>query len=91
MLNQDEAKREVGNVSEFTVLAIGETLFNSLHLIKAFDIDNKQFNAWSWGQRNLFWSQVIGYIQRFLPAYYAQAFCQRLYSIVEEKNHYAVH
>jgi hypothetical protein len=32
----------------------------------------------------MFWQKVIGYIQRYLPACYAQAFCQGLYDIVDE-------
>lgn len=70
--------------SDFTALAMQEMFFNPLHLIKAFNVYKEQFDNWSWGQRDLFWRQVIGYTERFLPACFAQAFVQGLYSIVEE-------
>ena len=41
------------------------------------------YGCWNSAKNMLFWRQVIGYIQRFLPACYAQAFSQGLYYIVE--------
>ena len=70
----------------FTRLAMNETFFNRLHLIEAFLIYQDQFDTWSPKQRNLFWRQIIGYTQRFLPASYAQAFCQGLYAILVEEE-----
>lgn len=70
----------------FTDLAIKEMFFNPSHLIDALKVYDAQFDRWSWNQRDLFWRQVIGYTQRFLPACYAQAFCQGLYYILEEKK-----
>ncbi|WP_133131063.1 hypothetical protein [Legionella yabuuchiae] len=71
----------------FTDLAIKEMFFNPSHLIDALKVYDAQFERWSsWNQRNLFWRQVIGYTQRFLPACYAQAFCQGLYYILEVKK-----
>ena len=70
----------------FTEMAVKETFFNPLHLLEALKVYDVQFDAWSWNKRDLFWRQVIGYTQRFIPACYAQAFCQGLYSIVENKN-----
>ncbi|WP_133130427.1 F-box protein [Legionella yabuuchiae] len=72
--------------TDFAALAMKETLFNPLHLITTLKIYDEQFTPWSWNQRNLFCNQVIGYIQRFLPACHAQALCQGLYSIVIDKN-----
>lgn len=69
----------------FTDLAMKETFFNPLHLIEALSVYGEQFDHWSWKQRDLFWRQVIGYTQRFLPASYAQASCQGLYSVAVEK------
>ena len=40
-------------------------------------------NHWESDKNQLFWQKVIGYIQRFLPACYAQAFAQGIYSIFE--------
>ncbi|GGI87946.1 hypothetical protein [Legionella impletisoli] len=72
--------------TNFTDLTLKEQFFNPLHLIEALNVYNTQFDHWSWHQRDLFWRQAIGYIQRFTPASYAQAFCQGLYYIIEEKN-----
>jgi hypothetical protein len=71
---------------DFTALAMQETFFNPSHLIKALEVYNEQFPNWSWEQRDLFWRQVIGYTERFLPACLAQAFIQGLYYIVEEQQ-----
>lgn len=38
------------------------------------------------GPKNLFWRQVIGYVQRFLPANIAMDFAQGLYSRIERKE-----
>lgn len=70
----------------FTDLAIKEMFFNPSHLIDALKVYDALFDRWSWNQRDLFWRQVIGYTQRFLPTCYAQAFCQGLYYILEEKK-----
>ena len=71
---------------DFTTTSMNETFFNPQHLIKAFDVYVQLFNPWSVNQLRLFWNQVIGYIQRFLPACYAQAFCQGLYDVVENNK-----
>lgn len=68
----------------FTAIAMKETFFNPSHLIKALEVYINQSNTWSSHKRDLFWRQVVGYVQRFLPACYAQAILQGLYSIVEE-------
>jgi hypothetical protein len=60
--------------------------FNLNHLVKAFDTYNQQFNNWNWNQRSLFWCQVIGYLERFVPVVDAQAFCQGLYYLLEQKQ-----
>ena len=61
--------------------------FNTYLLIQAFKLydDNySRFGGWDSEKNNLCWRKVIGYIQRFLPACYAQAFCQGIHYIVEE-------
>ncbi|WP_133130563.1 hypothetical protein [Legionella yabuuchiae] len=70
----------------FTDLAMKETFFNPLHLIEALKVYDAQFDYWSSNQKALFLPQVIGYIQRFLPTSYAQALCQGLNFVVEEKK-----
>lgn len=68
-----------------TRLAMEEKFFNPLHLLEAYQIYDAQFENWSWKKRDLFWIQVVGYNQRFLPTYYAQAFCSGLNNIVNER------
>ena len=65
---------------EFTDLAMKELFFNPKHLIKAFNLYNTQHPLWSFNQSSLFWCQVIGFSQRFLPAPYV---C-KLYSVRKE-------
>ena len=63
----------------FTALSQQEIIFNPQHFIKACEIYNERYNGWNWDQRDLFWRQVIGYVQRFLPANLAQDAAQGLY------------
>lgn len=56
----------------FTERSQQEKVFNSQHLIKALQLHEENFHRWNWNQRDLFWRQVIGYVQRFLPANIAQ-------------------
>lgn len=58
--------------------------FNTALLYRAFEIYDDHYHDyfgsdWSDPRATLFWQQVIGYIQRFLPANYLQAFCDGLY------------
>lgn len=61
-------------------------LFNLNHLLEAFKVYNAHFEQWNWNQRSLFWCQVIGYLERLVPAVDAQAFCQGLYYLLEQKQ-----
>jgi len=60
--------------------------FNHQTLIKVFEVYVKQYGGSNADKRNLFWRQVIGYVQRLLPACDAQAFAQGLYYIVENNE-----
>jgi hypothetical protein len=72
--------------ANFTQHSCQEAVFNPQHLIKAFELYDSNFNQWSWNQRDLFWRQVVGYVQRFLPANIAMDVAQGLYYRVEEKE-----
>lgn len=72
--------------SNFTKRSTQETVFNPQHLIKAFALYDSQFATWTWNQRDLFWRQVVGFTQRFLPANIAMDFAQGLYDWVEGKE-----
>ncbi|WP_152571640.1 hypothetical protein [Legionella norrlandica] len=71
---------------DFTKRSFQEAVFNPQHLINAFELYDSQYDDWSWNQKNLFWRQVIGYVQRFLPANIAMDFAQGLYGRVENKE-----
>ncbi|HSW69928.1 MAG TPA: hypothetical protein VLI69_07265 [Gammaproteobacteria bacterium] len=64
--------------NEFDALSRREKVFNPCHLQKVFAKYDKKFNAWyhpDWSRLDLFWRQVIGWEERYLPANYAQQFC----------------
>lgn len=71
---------------QFTQKSHYEIVFNSQHLLRSFEIYVTQFDDWSLDQRDLFWRQVIGFVQRFLPACDAQAVAQGIYYITEENE-----
>lgn len=61
--------------------------FNARLLVEAFNQYNANYAEFGDGdapKNNLFWRQVIGYIQRYLPTCYAQAFCQGILYIVND-------
>jgi len=64
--------------------------FNVELLVEAFKLYDEKFekfgNKWDSPKNVLFWRNVIGYIQRYLPACYAQAFCQSLWEVVDKNN-----
>jgi hypothetical protein len=71
----------------FTDKSLSETVFNPTHLLKAFKMYNTEFDNFNnLDKRDLFWRQVIGYVQRYLPACYLQAFAQGIYGIVERNK-----
>ena len=69
----------------FTKRSNHEAVFNPQHLIKAFELFDEKYDNWTAEQQDLFWRQVIGYVQRFLPANIAMDFAQGLYDRVENK------
>jgi hypothetical protein len=68
----------------FTEKSLSEIVFNPYHLLGAFETYNSAFDGLAWDKRDLFWRQVIGFVQRYLPACYLQAFAQGIYFIVED-------
>src|SRR3990167_354989 len=72
--------------TNFTQHAKQETVFNPQHLLKAFEDYNGNYTAWNDNQRDLFWRQVVGYVQRFLPANIAMDFAQGLYERVDKNE-----
>ncbi len=72
---------------QFTAVSLEEKFFNPEHLINAYIIFDQHYDNWRSPQRQAFFSLIIGYMQRFLPAFYAQAYCQGLLNVnLEEKN-----
>ncbi|MCX7125631.1 MAG: hypothetical protein NTU49_07795, partial [Gammaproteobacteria bacterium] len=75
---------------QFTEISNREKIFNPQHLLRAFEVYNalwdqceRDGNDRDYKKRDLFWRQIIGYTQRFMPACYAQAFSQGLYYLVK--------
>ena len=64
--------------------------FNAQLLLKAFELYDQHYeafgNTWKSRKNQTAWRKVVGYIQRFLPACYAQAFCQGIYYIVKNRE-----
>lgn len=69
--------------------------FNVQMLVEAFNLYDKNYESfgkdfagdcWDSPKNILCWRKVIGYIQRYLPACYAQAFAQGLYYILDKKE-----
>ncbi len=66
--------------------------FNVELLVEAFKLydDEKRYNAfggtWDSAKNVLMWRKVVGYIQRYLPACYPQAFSQGLYYVVDDNE-----
>lgn len=69
-----------------------DVIFNPYHLLKALELYDATFHTASgWGsgvdarcRRDLLWRQVVGYVQRFLPASIGKAIAQGLHGIVEK-------
>ena len=72
--------------ADFTKRSNEEVVFNPQHLIKAFELYDEKYDSWTSDKQDLFWRQVIGYVQRFLPANIAMDFAQGLYARVENKE-----
>jgi len=66
---------------QFAEVSQADIVFNPYHLLLAFERHDQEFGHWSWNQRDLFWQQVVGWVQCFLPACYAQAFTQGIYNV----------
>ena len=77
---------------EFKCLVDSEVMVNHHYLQRAFDLYVTHFNTWNpapcntWEKCDLFWCQIIGFIQRFLPANLAQAFAQDICYIVDRRE-----
>jgi hypothetical protein len=57
--------------------------FNVQFLLKALEIYDANYDPWSPDQCQLFWSQVVGYLERLLPISYVQAGCQGIDNIIK--------
>jgi len=72
---------------QFSELSNNEKIFNPQHLLRAFEVYNalweRDGSDRDYKKRDLFWRQIIGYTQRFMPTCYAQAFAQGLYYLVK--------
>jgi hypothetical protein len=64
--------------------------FNMQLLTDALNLYIEKFNqfggSWDSPKNILFWRKIIGYIERYVPACYAQALCQGVYYIIVENE-----
>jgi len=72
-----EPVKEIRSGSHFNPQLLTDVLEQ---YIKCYD----DFGGYNSRKNNLFWRQVVGYIQRFLPAHFAQAFCQGLNNVAKK-------
>lgn len=75
---------------QFAQHSRSEKIFNPQQLLRAFEVYcalwdqcQRDFSDLDYNKCDLFWRQIIGYTQRFMPACYAQAFSQGLYYLVK--------
>ena len=63
--------------------------FNMQHLLAAYKayVDNFDRLA-NWNNRDMFWQQVIGYVQIQMPANYAQAHCSGLETVLDKPSEF---
>ena len=78
---------------QFSYCVLSEKTPSLQHLLRAFTRYKDKFNQWGaidedtkWMKRDLFVRQIIGFVQRFLPALEAQVFARGLYATVENKE-----
>jgi hypothetical protein len=57
--------------------------FNVQFLLKALEIYDANYRPWRGPQCSVFWSQVVGYLERLLPVSYVQAGCQGINNVTE--------
>src|SRR3990167_7502434 len=60
----------------FTQLSNDENVFNPQHLLRTLEAISNLRRSISTHKRNIIWCDVLGFIQRFLPACYIQAYAQ---------------
>lgn len=80
---------------QFSNLSRNEKIFNPYHLLRAYEAYNQFFDKYclngsdtDYKKCKLCWRQMVGYIQRFVPACYAQAFIQELRHLVKVAGYY---
>lgn len=71
---------------EFSAISLDEVLFNPMHFMGALECYQKYFSTGCQFKSALFCQKIIGYIQRFFPACYAQAFAQGLCQCLRQED-----
>lgn len=66
--------------TNFTERSLADIHFNLNHLIKAFQLYETHYPFLTERMRTLYSIQVIGYVQRYLPACYAHGVCRKFNS-----------
>ena len=64
--------------------------FDLHHLLAAYQTYINHFDAFgTWEKRDLFWNQVIGYVQRQMTAYDAQIHCSGVQSVLDNPRSFS--
>lgn len=72
---------------QFSETSNQDLIFNPFYMLSAFEFYNEKVGKVNgnlqdqWNKVDLLWRQVIGFVQRHLPACYLQAFAQGVYKI----------
>lgn len=70
---------------QFTERSLREEIYNPYHFSNALDVYNEKFYKWNRKQQDLFWRQIIGYMQRFWPRCWLQAARVGFGNLIDEK------
>ncbi len=80
---------------QFSACSNNEKIFNPYHLLRAYEAYYQFSNQCKHDSGNyfykkctLFWCQIVGHVQRFVPACYAQAFVQGLWDLVKAGDYH---
>lgn len=97
-ISNDQQLIATGNPSEATKILIEKFrtdfmpgvvksgyLFNLNDLIKALELYDQNYDPWDGNQLRFFWCQVVGFLERLVPAVFAQAVSQGITNVLEGK------
>lgn len=83
--NNSELSKALQTFREkFTQQSVEEKFYNFQHIIKIHELCNRVDRPNN--KQQLLWSQVLGFVQRFVPTWYAQSCSQGLFDVAFENQ-----